>query len=203
MLRDFPAEAIGVGGDQTTQTPATPATLTPATPRPHQMAKWTRKPRNPRSAETRRLISLAIAARDEAAVRPTAKNKALREAAYMRVIVACEQMIQAYAQRFAARDIDPDDLTATATLGLIEALQRFDDSKSGGGWTGYVGAWMLWKLQQYTGSQRTKVKLTHLEIEQVALLDGTRSAPRTDAARRNTIADASQWGHKAKERGAE
>ena len=173
---------IGVGGDQT-QT-------TPATPRPHQMAKWTRKPRNPRSAETRRLISLAIAARDEAAARPTVKSKALREAAYMRVIVACEQMIQAYAQRFAARDIDPDDLTATATLGLIEALQRFDDSKSGGGWTGYVGAWMLWKLQQYTGSTRKLPKMTHLEIEQVALLDGT-------------LADASQWGYKAKERGAE
>ena len=154
------------------------------------MPKWSRKPRNPQSAETRRLISFAIAARDEAAAHPTPKNKALREVAYMRVIVACEQMIQAYASRFAAREIDPEDLTATATLGLIEALNRFDDSRSGGGWTGYVGAWMLWKLQQYTGSTRKLPKMTHLEVEQVALLDGT-------------LADASQWGYKAKERGAE
>jgi DNA-directed RNA polymerase sigma subunit (sigma70/sigma32) len=108
----------------------------------------------------------------------------------MRVIVACEQMIQAYASRFASRELEHEDLTATATLGLVEALNRFDDSRSGGGWTGYVGSWMLWKLQQYTGSQRKHVKLTHLEVEQVALLDGT-------------LADASQWGYKAKERGAE
>jgi DNA-directed RNA polymerase sigma subunit (sigma70/sigma32) len=154
------------------------------------MAKWSKRQRNPRSAETRRLICLAIAARDEAAARPTPKAKALREAAYMSVIVACEQMIQAYASRFASREIDPDDLTATATLGLIEALNRFDDSKSGGGWTGYVGAWMLWKLQQFTGSTRKLPKMTHLEIEQVALLDGS-------------CADASQWGYKAKQRGAE
>lgn len=201
MLRDNPEPiGVGVGGDQTTQTPATPATLTPATPRPHQMKKWTRKPRNPRSAETRSLISLAIVARDEAAVRPTAKNKALREAAYMRVIVACEQMIQAYAQRFAARDIDPEDLTSTATLGLIEALNRFNDTKSGGGWTGYVGAWMHWKLQQYTGSTRTH-KLHTLPLREyengskthVALLNGAV----TDASH------ASQWGYKANERGAE
>jgi DNA-directed RNA polymerase sigma subunit (sigma70/sigma32) len=141
------------------------------------MKKWTRKPRNPRSAETRRLIGLAIEARDEAAARPTPKAKALREAAYMCVIVACERMIQAYAQRFASRDIDPEDLTSTATLGLIEALNRFDDCKSGGGWTGYVGAWMLWKLQQYTGSTRKLPKMTHLEIEQVALLDGRPCSP--------------------------
>ncbi len=157
---------------------------------PHHMPKWSRKPRNPQSAETRRLISLAIAARDEAAAHPTPKNKALREAAFVRVIVACEQMIHWYASRFASRELEHEDLVSTATLGLIEALNRFNDSRSGGGWTGYVGAWMLWKLQQYTGSQRKHVKLTHLEVEQVALLDGT-------------CANANQWSYKARERGAE
>ena len=190
MLKDYNADAEAIGGDQT-------ATLTPATPRPHQMAKWTRKPRNPRSAETRRLISLAIAARDEAAARPTVKSKALREAAYMRVILACEQMIHAYAHRFAEAGIEHEDLTATATLGLIEALNRFNDTKSGGGWTGYVGAWMHWKLQQYTGSTRTH-KLETLPLHEyengskthVALLNGA-------------TFEASQWGHKTRERGAE
>ena len=143
---------------------------------PHHMPKWSRKPRNPQSTETRSLISLAIAARDEAAAHPTPKNKALREAAFMRVIVACEQMIHAYASRFASRELEQEDLTATATLGLIEALNRFDDSRSGGGWTGYVGAWMLWKLQQFTGIERKRVKLTRLEVEQIALLDGRRHA---------------------------
>ena len=147
------------------------------------MPKWSRKPRNPQSTETRSLISLAIAARDEASAHPTPKNKALREAAFMRVIVACEQMIHAYASRFASRELEQEDLTATATLGLIEALNRFDDSRSGGGWTGYVGAWMLWKLQQFTGSERKRVKLTHLEVEQIALLDGR-------------CADANQWSYK-------
>lgn len=172
----------------------------PTSATPHQMPKWSRKPRNPQSAETRRLISLAIAARDEAAAHPTPKNKALREAAYMRVIVACEQMIHAYASRFASRELEHEDLTATATLGLIEALNRFDDSRSGGGWTGYVGAWMLWKLQQYTGSQRkhaAKVRMPDISPDncrisqrRVALLDGT-------------CADANQWSYKARERGAE
>ena len=166
---------------------------------PHHMPKWSRKPRNPQSTETRSLISLAIAARDEASAHPTPKNKALREAAFMRVIVACEQMIHAYASRFASRELEQEDLTATATLGLIEALNRFDDSKSGGGWTGYVGAWMLWKLQQFTGIERKRVgdftrdRLRHLrglEVEQVALLDGT-------------CADANQWSYKARARGAE
>lgn len=185
MLNTYPnTDAEAIGGIQKPQTQQ----LDPN--RPHKIAKWSKRKRNPRSAEVRKLINHAIAARDEAAARPTPKAKALREAAYMRVIVACEQMIQAYASRFAAREIDPEDLTATATLGLIEALNRFDDCKSGGGWTGYVGAWMLWKLQQFTGSTRRKVKLTHLEIEQVALLDGA-------------LADASQWGYKAKRRGAE
>lgn len=72
MLRDNPDEAIGVGvgGDQTAQ-----KTPTPTKPRK----------RNPNYAATQQLISLAVAARDEATAHPTAKNKALREAAYMRV----------------------------------------------------------------------------------------------------------------------
>ena len=169
----------------------------PTSATPHHMPKWSRKPRNPQSAETRRLISLAIAARDEAAAHPTPKNKALREAAFVRVIVACEQMIQAYASRFASRELEHEDLTATATLGLIEALNRFDDSRSGGGWTGYVGAWMRWKLQQYTGSTRTH------KIETVPLHEGygdwVEGGSENHVALLNgTSTDASQWGHKAK-----
>jgi hypothetical protein len=56
---------------------------------------------------------------------------------------------------------------------------------------------MLWKLQQYTGSTRTH-KLETLPLHEygtgskthVALLNGATS-------------EASQWGYKAKERGAE
>jgi len=190
MLRDYNADAEAIGG-------AGAGTGAASSAPTHKMPKWSRKPRNPKSAETRRLIGLAIEARDEAAARPTVKSKALREAAYMRVIVACEPMIQAYVSRFASRELEREDLVATATLGLIEALNRFDDSKSGGGWTGYVGSWMHWKLQQHTGSTRTH------KIETVPLYDGwgdhAEHGSETHVALLNgTSTDASQWGHKAK-----
>lgn len=178
MLRDFPdADRLGVGGDQT-QTPATPI-------KPRK--------RNPNYAATQQLISLAVAARDEATAHPTAKNKALREAAYMRVIVACERMIHRWALMYKSPLIDNDDLTAAATLGLLEALNRFDASKCGGGWTRYVGQWMRWKLQQFTGSRD--------DSNEVLMIDdhGTGNM----AALLNGAAYEMQSSHRARQEGAE
>lgn len=167
---------IGLGGDQTTQT-------TPTKPRK----------RNPAYATTQQLISLAVAARDEAAAHPTAKNKALREAAYMRVIVACERMIHRWALMYKSPLIDNDDLTAAATLGLLEALNRFDASKCGGGWTRYLGQWMRWKLQQFTGSRDASPEVLMIDDH------GTGNI----AALLNGAAYEMQSSHRARQEGAE
>lgn len=180
MLRDSnDADRLGVGGQTITPTQKTP----------------TQKPRkrNPNYVTTQHLISLAVAARDEAAAHPTAKNKALREAAYMRVVVACERMIHRWALMYKSPLIDYDDLTAAATLGLLEALGRFTAEKSGGGWSSYVSKWMRWKLQQFTGSRD--------DSPEVLMIDdhGTGNI----AALLNGAAYEMQSSHRARQEGAE
>ena len=136
MLRDFPAEAIGVGvgGDQ--KTSATQPKLKPRpTPRPVPTA-------------TIGLGVLAIAVK-------TSTAKADRDKAWIKLLSAAQPFLRSVAYRSLGDDVDADDLLSAAQLGFVSAVQSWDHVNYPAGFASWARQMMRTEVRSTVRAART------------------------------------------------
>jgi DNA-directed RNA polymerase sigma subunit (sigma70/sigma32) len=133
MLKDYPAEAIGVGGDQTT--PATPTKLNPR--------KTTTKPTHQRRTVTdpakcvfvQQILAIRAAeAEGKRSHAETLKNK---------LISSSRGFIRKMAMKYYGDDVDQDDVDATATMAFWRAVTTWQPA--GGS---PFDTWARWGMRQ-------------------------------------------------------
>ena len=127
--------------------------------RPRSSRKWSRGPRSAATDSTYKLVLAAISAREElreARIAGTASIVSLqqrRDVAYDQVRYAVKGLVLAAVRRYAGM-ADREDLVAAGHLGLIGALEMYQTQRAGGGWSGYIGTRIFWRVQQQARARR-------------------------------------------------
>lgn len=134
MLRDFPAEAIGVGGDQTA-TQTQPKLKTRPTPRPVPTAT----------------IGLGVLAIDV----KMAKTKADRDKAWIKLLSAAAPFLRSVAVRSIGDDVDYDDLLSSSQLGFVSAVSSWDHVNYPAGFASWARQHMRTEVRSAVRAART------------------------------------------------